>query len=426
MKGFAVSDNIKVFGLPSEKGRWIFIGLGVLINLCLGSIYSWSVFRKPLETLFNIGATHSGLPYTIFLVFFAALMPIAGILLEKYGPRRLAIIGGSIVGLGWFFSGFASNILFISICYGSITGAGVGITYGIPISVATKWFPDKKGIAVGLTLIGFGLSPLITAPVARILIEHYGPLHTFSILGPSFWVIIIACSLPLRFPPNDCFEVRGQNILNTTLCLENEITAMDMVKSTRFYGLWSCYIIGTFSGLMAIGISSPVGQEIIKLDAATAAIFVSLFAIFNGIGRPLFGWLTDRHTPRVTAIISFIIIFAVSMGMLTAGESDIWLYAICFCGFWLTLGGWLALAPVATATYFGMKDYSKKYGIVYTAYGVGAIFGTLICGRLRDVFGSYLYAFYPTACLAIIGILIAGFLLTKKKEIPDFKNQNSD
>jgi MFS transporter, OFA family, oxalate/formate antiporter len=184
-----------------------------------------------------------------------------------------------------------------------------------------------------------------------------------------------------------------------------------MIKSSTFYGLWSCYIIGTFSGLMAIGISSPVGQEIIKLNAATAAIFVSLFAIFNGIGRPLFGWLTDRHTPQITAIISFIIIFLASLGMLTAGESDIWLYAICFCGFWLTLGGWLALAPAATAMFFGMKDYSKKYGIVYTAYGVGAIFGTILSGRLRDIFGSYTYTFIPNAILAIIGILIAIFLL---------------
>jgi MFS transporter, OFA family, oxalate/formate antiporter len=406
-----VTDNIRVFGLPAEKGRWIFIGLGIIINLCLGSIYSWSVFRKPLETLFHIGATHSGLPYTIFLVFFAALMPIAGILLDKFGPQRLAIIGGSFVGLGWFLSGFAPNIVLISLYYGIITGAGVGITYGIPISVATKWFPDKKGVAVGLTIIGFGLSPLITAPIARNLIGLYGPLSTFSIIGLSFFVILIVCSIPLRFPPNDCFEPRKRIASNTTVCLEEEITTQDMVKSTRFYGLWLCYIVGTFSGLMAIGISSPVGQEIIKLNAATAAIFVSLFAIFNGIGRPLFGWLTDRHTPRVTAIISFIIIFLASMGMITAGAHDIWLYIICFCGFWLTLGGWLALAPAATAIYFGMKDYSKKYGIVYTAYGVGAIFGTLLSGRLRDIFGSYKYTFIPNAILAIIGILIAIFLL---------------
>lgn len=404
-------DTVKVFRLPGYKGRWIFIGLGIIINLCLGSIYSWSVFRKPIETLFNIGATQSGLPYTLFLVFFAALMPIAGMLFDKFGPRSLAIIGGSFVGLGWFFSGFASNILFISICYGIISGAGVGITYGVPIAVATKWFPDKKGLAVGLTLIGFGLSPLISAPIARNLIELYGPLSTFCILGASFIIIITVCSLLLRFPPNECFEQPQQNTLQTPGCFNEEITAKEMIKSSRFYGLWFCYIIGTFSGLMAIGISSPVGQEIIKLNAATAAMFVSLFAIFNGLGRPLFGWLTDRYTPRITAIISFILIFLASLGMLTAGEADLWLYILCFCGFWLTLGGWLALAPAATAIFFGMKEYSKKYGIVYTAYGVGAIFGTILSGRLRDILGSYKYTFIPNAILAMIGILIAIILL---------------
>jgi MFS transporter, OFA family, oxalate/formate antiporter len=411
MKGALVSDTTKVFGLPAEKGRWIFLGIGVMINLCLGTVFSWSVFRKPLESLFQVNATESGLPYTLCLTFFAVLIPIAGGIIDKFGPRILAIIGGIIVGLGWMISSYATQINLVSLSYGIITGSGLGITYGVPIAVVTKWFPDKKGLAVGLTLVGFGLSPLITAPLARYLIDLYGLLQTFFILGLSFFILIVLLSLPLRFPSS---QWKPELTATTKLPQSQppiEFSRTAMIKSAPFYGLWFCYIIGTFSGLMAIGISSPVGQEIIKLNAATAAMFVSLFAIFNGIGRPLFGWLTDRHSPRFTAIISFIIIFIASIGMLTVGESDVWLYALCFCGFWLIFGGWIALAPVATATYFGMKDYSKKYGIVYTAYGVGAIFGTLLSGRIRDIFGSYKYTFIPNAILAIIGILIAIFLL---------------
>jgi len=421
-----LADTGKIFGLPTATGRWIFVVLGMLINLCLGSIFSWSVFRKPLENLFQVGATESGLPYTICLTFFAILMPIAGGVLDQYGPRMLAIVGGVIVGLGWIVSSFAINMTVVSLSYGIVTGSGVGIAYGVPIAVGTKWFPDKKGLAVGLTLVGFGLSAMITAPLARYLIDLYGTLYTFRILGLSFLILIVLLAIPLRFPHRQWQPQLTGMLKNQQNQVAIDLTRTQMLQSVPFYGLWLCYIIGTFSGLMAIGISSPVGQEIIKLDADTAAIFVSIFAIFNGIGRPLFGWLTDKHTPRFSAIVSFIIIFLASLGMLTAGESDIWLYALCFSGFWLTLGGWLALAPAATATFFGMKNYSKKYGVVYTAYGIGAILGTVLSGRLRDIFGSYKYAFIPNAILAIIGILIAFWLLKQPERKPKYRNPKSE
>ncbi|MFB3896093.1 MAG: OFA family MFS transporter [bacterium] len=407
----ALTEKIKILGLPAEKGRWFFLSIGIIINLCLGTVFSWSVFRKPLESLFQINATESGLPYTLCLTFFAILMPITGGVLDKYGPRILTICGGIIVGLGWMISSLANHIHLVTLSYGIITGSGLGIAYGVPIAVITKWFPDKKGLAVGLTLVGFGLSPLITAPLARYLIDVYGILPTFFILGLSFLILIILLSLPLRFPP-DLWKPELTGTANRSRQHSTpEFSRTEMIKSSTFYGLWLCYIIGTFSGLMAIGISSPVGQEIVKLNATTAAMFVSLFAIFNGIGRPLFGWLTDRHNPRLTAIISFIIIFLASFGMLMVKEAEVGLYTLCFCGFWLTFGGWIALAPAATAIYFGMTGYSKKYGIVYTAYGVGAICGTMLSGRIRDIFGSYKYTFIPNAILAMIGILIAIILL---------------
>jgi MFS family permease len=403
-----------VFGLPIKKGRWIFVFLGLIINICLGSIYSWSVFKKPLEQLFHISATESGLPYMFFLAFFALLMPVSGRFLDKYGPRIITMIGGVMVGIGWILASFSSNIIMLTISYGIIAGGGVGIVYGGPIAVATRWFPDRQGLAVGLTLTGFGLSPFITAPLARNLIDLYGLLRTFSILGMIFLVLLMVLAVPLRFPsvewkPKEWKQQTAiQNIVN--------FNTSSMLRTSTFYGLWLCYVFGTLSGLMAIGISSPVGQEIINLDSFTAAFAVSIFAVFNGVGRPLFGWLTNRLSPQYTAIISFVIIFLASIGMLTATQGQVILYLLCFFGFWVTLGGWLAIAPTATAIFYGTKHYAKNYGIMFTAYGVGAILGTLISGRLRDLFGSYIYAFYPTAAFAVIGILISYFLLKKKKQ----------
>jgi MFS family permease len=166
---------------------------------------------------------------------------------------------------------------------------------------------------------------------------------------------------------------------------------------------------------MAIGIASPVGQEIIKLDTVTAAVLVSVFAVFNGGGRPLFGWLTDKLTPRWAAAVSFVLICLASGGMLFAGPGAVVLYVACFMAFWLSLGGWLAIAPTSTATFFGAKDYATNYGIVFIAYGLGAILGSLISGNARDVFGSYSFAFYPTLGLAVIGLVLAITLLRPPK-----------
>jgi MFS family permease len=401
--------KIKVFGMAAEKGRWLFIPLGIIIFMCLGTVYSWSVFRKPLENLFNIGATQSGLPYMLFLASYAILMLISGGFIDKYTPKTIIIVGGIVVGFGWILSGYAWNINVLSITYGIIAGGGVGIVYGVPIAVISKWFPDKKGLAVGLTLLGFGLSPFVTAPLAKWLIDFYGPLQTFKILGTTFLVIVPILALPFRFPNEQVVEENESSIKNDSKSLD--INTKEMLQTSKFYGLWICYAIGTLTGLMAIGITSPVGEEVIKLDSKTTALMVSLFAIFNGIGRPLFGWLTDKLYPLKASIISYIVIMLSSGLMLMATEGTVLLYVLSFALLWLTLGGWLAIAPTATAIFFGLKYYSKNYGFVFTAYGVGAILGVLISGIFRDIFGSYIYVFIPMFFLAIAGLFVALFFL---------------
>jgi MFS family permease len=189
-----------------------------------------------------------------------------------------------------------------------------------------------------------------------------------------------------------------------------------MIKTSTFWGLALCYTIGCLAGLGAIGISASVGQEVIKLDAAAAAVLVGVFAIFNGAGRPLFGWLTDRITPRRAAIVNLVIIIAASALMLMATAGSIVLYAVCFCLLWLCLGGWLAIAPTATTIFFGVKNYSKNYGVVFLSYGIGAIIGGLISGWSVDTFKGYNASFIITAVLAVVAIVIAFTMLKPVKK----------
>ena len=156
-----------VINATQRRLRWLYVVLGIIIMMLLGTVYSYSVFRISLEKVLNIGSVESGMPYMTALAFYAFSMFLTGKHIEKYKPRTIILIGGLLVSIGWILSSFAANIVMLTITYGCISGTGVGIAYGVPLSVVAKWFPEKKGFTVGMVLIGFGLSPLVTAPVAR-------------------------------------------------------------------------------------------------------------------------------------------------------------------------------------------------------------------------------------------------------------------
>jgi OFA family oxalate/formate antiporter-like MFS transporter len=409
-------SNNKLFGMPAEQGRWILVLLGFVINICLGSVYAYSVFRKPVQTLLNASATEAGMPFMIFLALFAVMVFFGGQIIAKLGPRNLGILGGIVVGIGWMLASQSTSINMLTITYGVIGGGGVGLAYGVPLAVCGRWFPDKRGLALGLTLAGFGGSPFVSANVAAALIKSVGPMQTFMLMGAAFLIIVALCFIPFRYP-EEGWKPAGWTPPAAAATGGNDFNMGEMAKTPAFSGLFLCYTIGCLAGLMAIGISAPVAQEIIKIPAATAATLVGVFAIFNGAGRPLFGVLTDKLSPKIAALISFVLILVCSLGMLTAKEGSLMLYVLCFIGFWLVLGGWLAIAPTATTTFFGVKNYARNYGLVFFAYGLGAILGGIISGAAKDTFGSYSVAFYPTAALAVLGIVFALLLKPPVKKV---------
>jgi OFA family oxalate/formate antiporter-like MFS transporter len=512
-----MADTTKLFGMPAEKGRWIYVILGLTINLCLGSVYSYSIFKPFVEKEFGVKAFMGNLPFMIFLASFAILMFFGGRIMEKLGAKKLAIIGGIIVGLGWALSSVTKNIYMLTLTYGVIAGGGVGLTYGVPVAMGARWFPDRKGLAVGLMLAGFGGSALITGNIANKLIPSVGLFTTFLYFGIAFAIILVILALPFKFPQAGWKPQGWTPAAGTVAAVDLDASAM--VKTASFWGLFLCFLIGSIAGLMAIGISKPVGNEMILIAGGTAAMLVGIFAIFNAIGRPLFGALTDKIAPKWAVVINLVIILTVSIFMLATTESSmvinkelvnekngktffkavtvidkdgkvdvkkgcfvlkennvdiigneicvkegtlvkkgddlhlkspalvqiiekdsnieikkgavilkekdltivkyqssVWLYIIGFVGFWLCLGGWLAIAPATTATFFGMKNYARNYGTVFFAYGIGAILGGIISGFAKDLFGSYKWAFLPTAGLAALGILIALALIKPPKK----------
>jgi len=407
-------EDTKLFGMPAASGRWLFVVIGLVMNVCLGAVYAYSIFLGPVKKAFNVSASMANLPFMVFLSFFAILMFFGGRIMEKLGPRKLIITGSIIVGLGWMLSSFAPNIWILTLTYGVIAGSGVGLVYGCPVATAARWFPDKKGLAVGLMLAGFGGSALITGKIASLMIPAVGLPTTFLYFGIVFGIVLVILGLPFRFPVAG-WKPAGWTPAAGSMAAADFMPA-DMIKTPTYWGLFFCFMIGSIAGLMAIGISKPVGSEIIKISGETAATLVGVFACFNAIGRPLFGFITDKLTARYATMINLAIILLVSILMIKAGEGDTNLYVISFIGFWLCLGGWLAIAPTATATFFGMKNYARNYGVVFFAYGLGAIIGGIISGQAKDVFGTYTVAFYPTAVLAAVGLVLAFVLLKTPKK----------
>uniref|UniRef100_A0A7V5K239 MFS transporter n=1 Tax=Thermodesulfobacterium geofontis TaxID=1295609 RepID=A0A7V5K239_9BACT len=398
-------EDLKVLGMKAESGRWLYVVFGLIINICLGAIYAFSIFRPPLEKLWGISATQSGLPFMVFLAMFALTMPFAGNLIQKWGPRNTMFLGALLVGIGWIAASFSPDINTLTLLYGVIGGAGVGVMYGAPIATSAKWFPDRGGLAIGLTVGGFGLSALVTAPIIKQLIGMVGPLSTFLYLGIAFLIILIILSIPYKFPPEGWKPEGFVASTSATSSLPGiELDRGEMIKTISFWALWLTYTIGCLAGLMAIGISAPAGKEV-GLTAETAALAVSLYAIFNFLGRPFFGALTDKIKPKASAILSFLIIGIACL--LIYGVREKIIFVIGFCLLWFNLGGWLAIAPTATKIFYGTKFYGKNYGLVFTAYGAGAIAGVLLSGRIKDLTGSYFSVFPIVAGLCLLGIIIS-------------------
>lgn len=406
-------QNAAFSGTGRQTFRWLYVLTGNLLMMCLGTVYAWSVFRIPVEQTFGIGTTLSGLPYMVSLAFYALFMLISGKYLSRFSPRLVITVGALLISAGWIGSAYASNIYVLTLTYGVVIGAGVGIAYGVPMAVVAKWFPDKKGLAVGLVLVGFGLSPLVTAPLARHLIEIYGGMQTFKLLGATFGVIIPLLAFTLSYPPEhwnpDQKTKRLTSKADTTQGTRHErqieYPSAVMIKTKSFKILYAAFLIGTMIGLMLIGMTGKVAVEWVGLSQGGAALLMSFFAVFNGIGRPAFGWLTDRFSFRRAAMLSFLSIMIASLLMIISNGSSQVAFGLAFSIFWFNLGGWLAIAPASTMTLFGTLHYSQNYGVVFTAYGIGAIIGVVSSGLLIDWFGGYPTIFYLVFVLAMIGSL---------------------
>ncbi len=388
--------------------RWLILTSMFVINLCVGSAYAWSVFQRPLISLFHWSTSDTSLAFSISLFIIPLAMIIGGKIQPIRGPKFLMFTGGIIFSTGIIAAGFTTSLASLYSSYGLLGGFGIGFIYGTGISNAVKWFPDKRGLAAGLVAAGFALGAVINAPIANWLVQGYGVLTTFKILGAAYLVITCLAAQFVKAPQAGYVPEGWQPQDISITGSSNDKDWKGMLGSPIFYVLWMMYTIACVSGLMIIGHAASIGQEVIHLDAKTAAFAVSLMALANTAGRVIWGWFSDKMGPYPTLAVMFILSALMMSTLKYAGSfvpfvTVISIIAACF-------GGFFAIFPSITADLFGAKNLSMNYGILFTSYGVAAFIGPRLAARVKEInSGDYSTAFLAASIMCAVAILLTVF-----------------
>ncbi len=362
----------------------------------MGTVYSWSVFRVEVETLYGVNTVLSGLPYMLSLFFYAMSMMVTGRFMHEKNTRLIAAIGIVFISLGWGLASYATSLFLLSISYGVLIGIGVGMVYGIPVFIINRQY-QNSGVLTGIVLLGFGVSPLFSAPYVHYLISVIGLTETFSRLAMLTLIL-----LPLVF----MFTVKQP-------LQKQKIQSVNLFTPNVFVLLYGIFLIGTTIGLMMIGLSYRIGVINYGFNGGRVALALSVFALLNGLARPLFGWIVDRKGFVYAARLSAgLIVIAAVFALINQGNHII-LYGLSMGLFWFNLGAFLAMLPASIKQFYGANLYAKRYGLMFTAYGFGAIIGTIFSGVLLDFF-------HHTATIYGLSIVMIGIMLALLRRINGF------
>ena len=398
-------DSIEI-GSTGLNRWWRVVG-GLMMNIALGTLYAWSVFVAPLEKEFGWKRADTSMVFTIAVVVFALTFIVAGRLQDKYGPFWVSLTGGVLVSLGFFLCAFTHSLTYLFICFGVIGGLGNGFGYSTPIPVMAKWFPDKRGLAVGLAVGGYGAGSAIFGPLANLkLIPAYGVHTTFMILGGIFLVMTVIGAFLLKNPPPG-YKPAGWTPAPATAktgATTQEFTPSEVLKTPAFYFMWVAYALGASAGLMVISQLVPFAKSMGIPSAALVTMTLVVSATGNASGRILSGWMSDA-LGRLNVLRLMIAVSMISMPLLyLAGSNVSYLYVMVFIVYWC-YGTQLSVNGSATADFWGTKNAGINYGMLFTAWGVAGIIGPRIGGVLFDKYKNYQMAFYTAGVLAAVALV---------------------
>jgi MFS transporter, OFA family, oxalate/formate antiporter len=408
------------------QNRWMVVVGAILIQFCLGAIYAWSVYTTPLKDA-GWSKTETQWVFSAGLAFFAIVMVIAGRLMPKVGPRKLAIAGGLVLGTGYFLAGTlgATNFWSTLLLVGVVGGSGIGLGYVVPIAVGMRWFPDKKGLVSGLAVAGFGFGSTLWMTLADSLgklggghfLANYGLDRTWMIYGLAYAGVCLVGSIWMQWPP-DGWKPAGWTppqacAPGVRVAGAEDFTSSEMLRTPQYAMILLTFACGASAGLMSIGLMKLFPMEALQangIDKAAASAIATMamgvcFALANGLGRILWGMLSDRIGRKTSLIVMYATqgVFVILFQWMAGSAITLYLFAV-LIGF--NFGGNFALFPAITSDTFGNKHVGQNYGWVFLAYGIGGIFGPILGGKLGDMKNFPLaFTICGVLCLVATGII---------------------
>ena len=427
--------------MPEQKvmNRWLVVVGALLIQISLGAIYIYSVFKPALGKQFpSWTATDLALPSQLVLAFFALSTIFSGRIQDKLGPRNVAAVGGILLGAGLVIASFAQSLTMFVIGFSVIGGIGIGAAYVCPIATCVKWFPDKRGLITGLAVAGFGAGALVFTPVAKAFIKNpsIGIMKTFLYLGIIFCIAVVLGALLMKNPPAG-WKPEGWSPpapAGGAAPAKTDYAWSEMLGKAQFWLSWLTYFAGCTAGLMVIMNTTNVWQSFSLLDAVkgtdtvpktTYDLVVSrgqdavmVVAIFNAIGRIAWGKISDNLGRSKTLFVMFLISGGMMLALNWLTTYALFLAGVAIVGF--CFGGFLALFPAVTADFFGTKNVGVNYGLMFTAYGAGGLFGPWLAPKLMKIIqavpvegladgvkaGNFLNAFLISGVLCVVSALV--------------------
>ncbi len=392
------------------------------IHISIGSVYAWSVYVKPIQSTMHWTLTDVTITFSVAIFFLGLSAALMGKFVERKGPRVAATLAAILFGLGTVGSGLAIYLgskLLLYFTYGVLGGAGLGIGYISPVSMLVKWFPDRRGMATGLAIMGFGFASAISGPAIKVLIDAVGVSSTFYILGSIYFLVMFTAAQYLANPPEGYMPAHFTAAVNAGKKKLKEdlvnITRDEAVKTARFYGLWIMLFINVTCGIAIISVASPLLQEVIGISALAAASAVGLMGIFNGAGRIAWASISDYLT-RPVVFILFFITQIIAFYMLTTVTSillfQILLYYIMMC-----YGGAFASVPAYIGDIFGTKELGAIHGYILTAWALAGLVGPIIIAYVKDTTGSYSGTLYVFVGLFVVALITSLLMLANIKKI---------
>ncbi|VGQ35452.1 major facilitator superfamily protein [Streptococcus pyogenes] len=388
--------------------RYIIATAGILLHLMLGSTYAWSVYRNPI--LQETGWDQAPVAFAFSLAIFCLGLSAAfmGNLVEQYGPRLTGTVSAILYASGNMLTGLAidrKEIWLLYIGYGVIGGLGLGAGYITPISTIIKWFPDKRGMATGFAIMGFGFASLLTSPIAQWLTETEGLVATFYLLGLIYLIVMLFASQLIIKPTAAEIAILDKKRLQNNSYLIEGMTAKEALKTKSFYCLWVILFINITCGLGLISVVAPMAQDLTGMSPEMSAIVVGAMGIFNGFGRLVWASLSDYIGRRVTVILLFLVSIIMTISLIFAHSSLIFMISI--ATLMTCYGAGFSLIPPYLSDLFGAKELATLHGYILTAWAIAALTGPMLLSITVEWTHNYLLTLCVFIVLYILGLMVA-------------------